>query len=66
MMPTTMKKAFDQSFDLTWPSNPNRRRCPACDNWTLFLQKHPIKVWKCAHMEGADYCGYSELVDDES
>lgn len=60
-----LKDAFLKSFDETWPSNKNRRRCPACSEWTLFKRwiDGKLRVWACCHMEGAEYCGYSEEIE---
>lgn len=49
-------------YDIPWPNNQNRRRCPICEQPTLFYRKFPIERWECGHMEGPDLCGYSELM----
>lgn len=60
-----LKSAYAKSFDTPWPSNKNRRRCPNCEEWTLFKRwiDGKLRVWVCAHMEGSEYCGYSELIE---
>ena len=64
MLISVLKTAYEKSFDVPWPSTPRRRRCPACEQWTLFKRNFPqdLERWECCHMEGPTLCGYSELV----
>jgi len=66
MMPLsaqTLKESYQKSFDVPWPSCENRRRCPACEEWTLFRHHFPKPgIWICCHMELDKYCGYSEEI----
>ncbi len=63
MLKTVFKDAYLKSFDIPWPSNPRRRRCPVCEQWTLFKHNFPkgMERWECLHMDGRTLCGYSEL-----
>ena len=63
LLVSILRSAYEQSFDVPWPSNPRRRRCPICEEWTLFKRNFPkeLERWECCHMDGAERCGYSEL-----
>ena len=64
MLISVLRSAYEKSFDVPWPSNPRRRRCPICEQWTMFKRNFPkdLERWECCHMDGAERCGYSELM----